>query len=132
MVLHRGALVTEIYFGECDPHSRHTMMSCNKSMIGTLAECLIDDGTLDDGALVVDVLPELSGSACADATVRQVMDMVVGIAFTEDYLDQSSDVWPFLRLLRAEHFRPRLDLASRRGCRSREPCFRPNLATSRC
>jgi CubicO group peptidase (beta-lactamase class C family) len=97
VVLHRGALVTEIYFGECDPHSRHTMMSCNKSMIGTLAECLIDDGTLDDGALVVDVLPELSGSACADATVRQVMDMVVGIAFTEDYLDQSSDVWPFLR-----------------------------------
>ena len=97
VVLHRGELVDERYFGACDPHSRHTMMSCNKSMIGTLAECLISEGILDDTDLVIDLVPELIGSAWTDATIRQVLDMVIGMAFHEDYLDPASDVWRFLR-----------------------------------
>ncbi|MGH1490250.1 MAG: serine hydrolase domain-containing protein [Acidimicrobiales bacterium] len=97
LVLHHGRVVYERYFGACGPHVRHTMMSCNKSMIGTLAECLISDGLLDDAGLVPDIIPELGGSAWGDATVRHVLNMVIGMEFSEDYLDRSSDVWRFLR-----------------------------------
>lgn len=96
-VLHKGRLVYERYFGFCGPHLRHTMMSCNKSMVGTLAECLIHDGVLDDTALVPTIIPELANAAWTDATVRQVLDMVIAMEFHEDYMDQTSDVWRFLR-----------------------------------
>lgn len=96
-ILHRGELVNETYLGAADPHKRHTMMSCNKSMVGTIAECLIDDGRLDDEALVPTIVPELADSAWGDATVRQVLDMVIGMRFHEDYLDPKSDVWRFMR-----------------------------------
>ena len=42
------------------------------------------------------ILPELADTAWADATVRQTLDMVIGMRFHEDYLDPSSDVWKFL------------------------------------
>ncbi len=96
-VLHRGRLVFEEYFGVTGPHDRHLLMSCNKSMVGTVAECLIHEGVLDDTALVPTVLPELADSAWAEATIRQVMDMTVAMRFHEDYLDPGSDVWTFLR-----------------------------------
>lgn len=96
-VVHRGRLVHEAYFGRCGPHTRHTVMSCNKSMVGTLAECLIDEGTLDDRAVVPTILPELAGTAWDQATVRHVLDMVVDMEFHEDYMDPESDVYRFLR-----------------------------------
>jgi CubicO group peptidase (beta-lactamase class C family) len=96
-VLHQGRLVYEEYFGECGPHIRHTLMSCNKSMVGTIAECLIHDGRLDADGLVPTLVPELVGSAWGDATVRQVLDMAIGMEFHEDYLDPTSDVWRFMR-----------------------------------
>jgi len=96
-ILHRGHLVYEEYFGAAEPHKRHTMMSCNKSMVGTLAECLMVAGRLDAQVLVPTVIPELADSAWGDATVRQVLDMVIGMHFHEDYLDPASDVWTFMR-----------------------------------
>ena len=96
-VLHRGELVYEQYFGAAGPHVRHTLMSCNKSMVGLLAEGLIHDGLLDDAALVPTVVPELAATAWGDATVRQVLDMEIGLSFSEDYMDPTSDVWRFLR-----------------------------------
>lgn len=96
-ILHRGDLVYEEYFGAAGPHVRHTLMSCNKSMVGLIAECLIHEGALDDTALVPTVVPELAGTAWADATIRQVLDMEIGLEFSEDYMDPTSDVWRFLR-----------------------------------
>jgi CubicO group peptidase (beta-lactamase class C family) len=96
-ILHRGRLVYEEYFGACGPHVQHIMMSCNKSMVGTIAECLIEDGSLDDSALVPTIVPELTDSAWGDATVRQVLDMVVSMVFHEDYLIPDSDVWKIMR-----------------------------------
>ncbi len=96
-VLHRGELIYERYFDFGGPHKRHTMMSCNKSMVGTLTESLISDGSLDDSTLVVEILPKLQGSAWQTATVRLVMDMLIDMEFHEDYMDRSSDVWRFLR-----------------------------------
>lgn len=96
-VLHGGKLVYEEYFGASGPHVRHLLMSCNKSMVGTIAECLIHCGTLDPDAPVPTAVPELADSAWGNATVRQVLDMVIGMRFHEDYLDPTSDVWRFMR-----------------------------------
>ena len=96
-VLHDGRLVFEEYFGACGPHVHHSLMSCNKSMIGTVSEILIHDGTLDDTALVPTIVPELADSAWSDATVRDVLDMVVSMTYHEDYMVPDSDVWKVVR-----------------------------------
>jgi hypothetical protein len=96
-VLHKGHLVYEAYFGACGPHVHHTMMSCNKSMVGTVAEVLIHEGRLEDTALVPTLVPELAASAWGDATVRDVLDMVVSMVFHEDYMVPDSDVWKVVR-----------------------------------
>lgn len=97
LVLHRGNVVFEEYGAENGPHVRHLIMSCNKSLVGTIAESLIDEGVIDEDALVPTILPELGSSAWADATVRDVLDMRVGIEYVEDYTDPASDVWRFLQ-----------------------------------
>jgi CubicO group peptidase (beta-lactamase class C family) len=96
-VLHRGELVHETYLGYCGPHTIHLMMSCAKSFAGVLAEMLIDEGVLDEHALIPQYLPELHGTAWEDASLRQVMDMLVGMEFHEDYTDPGSEVWRYLR-----------------------------------
>ncbi len=97
LVLHRGEAVYETYLAESAPHLRHLIMSCSKSMVGLIAESLIRDGVIDPLAPVPTILPELAASAWGDATVRDVMDMRVGLDYDEDYTDPDSDVWRFIR-----------------------------------
>jgi CubicO group peptidase (beta-lactamase class C family) len=97
VVLHRGRLVHEEYRAHGDPRKPHIIMSAAKSVIGTLAMLLDHEGLLDRDAPVTDLVPELAGSAWDDATVRQVMDMLVGMEFHEDYLDGDSEVFRYLR-----------------------------------
>jgi len=96
-ILKRGELVSETYLGYCGPHKAHLIMSCGKSFAGLLAEMLIDEGVLDEKALIPEYLPEMVNTAWKDATLRQVMDMLVGMEFNEDYLEASSDIWRYLR-----------------------------------
>ena len=96
-VLHRGKLIYERYFGALKPHKPHIAMSVTKSFTGTLAGILIADGSIDPEAPVTDYVPELRTSAFGDATVREVMDMTTGLAYTEVYTDRNSDVWGLRR-----------------------------------
>lgn len=93
LVLHRGRIVYERYFGVLEPDGLHGAMSITKSFVGTLAAMLVADGELDPGLRVADYVPELAASAFGDATVRQVMDMTTGIRFREDYADPSAEIW---------------------------------------
>lgn len=97
VVLHGGRVVHEEYRGHGHPHRPHVIMSATKSVVGTLALLLEHDGVLDRDAPVTDVLPELSGTAWDDATVRHVLDMVVSMQFDEDYLRPDSEVYRCLR-----------------------------------
>lgn len=97
LVLHRGKVVFEQYLGACGPHVRHIIQSANKSLVGILAESLIHEGKLDANALVPTIIPELANSAYGDATVQQVLDMLVSMDFHEDYLDPASEIWRFHR-----------------------------------
>jgi CubicO group peptidase (beta-lactamase class C family) len=97
VVLHRGQIVYERYFGVMQPHSQHMAMSVTKSMFGTLGAMLVAEGKLDESALVSKYIPELAGTAYGDATVRQVLDMTIGVKYSENYADPQAEVWQHAR-----------------------------------
>lgn len=93
VVLHKGRVVYERYFGVLTPQGQHAGMSITKTFTGTLAATLVAEGTLDPERKVVEYVPELGKSAFGSATVRQLMDMTTGIRFSENYADPKAEVW---------------------------------------
>lgn len=93
LVLHRGRVVYERYFGVLKDDGQHGAMSVTKSVVGTLGAMLVAEGTLDANKQVADYVPELTTSAFGNATVRQVLDMTTGLKFSEDYADPKAEVW---------------------------------------
>lgn len=104
LVLHRGSVVYERYFGGLDAHTQHLAFSVTKSFVATVAGILAAEGVLDDSATVASYLPELKQSGFADATVAQLLDMTTGLKYSEDYVDDQAGIWD---LARAGQFRPR-------------------------
>jgi hypothetical protein len=95
VILHSGQIVYERYFGALDEAGVHAAMSVTKSMSGLLAEVLVTEGRLDPASVVGDIIPELADSGFGDATVRQVMDMTTGLAFSENYADPEAEIWSY-------------------------------------
>jgi hypothetical protein len=93
LILHRGLVVYERYFGCLEADGKHAAMSMTKSVTGLLAEIMIAEGEMDENALVADIVPEIGDSAFATATVRQVMDMTTGVRYSEDYSNPHADIW---------------------------------------
>lgn len=93
LIIHKGQVVYERYFGCLEEDGKHAIMSMTKSFTGLLAEIMVVEGTLDDTRLVRDYVPEIGDSAFATATVRQVMDMTTGVKYSEDYSDPNADIW---------------------------------------
>ena len=92
LVMHKGTIVYERYFGVTRRDTPHIAFSVTKSFVGTLAEMLVAEGRLDPDAPMADLIPELSGSGFADATLRQVMDMTTALDFSEEYTDPNSGI----------------------------------------
>ncbi|MBO1076521.1 serine hydrolase (plasmid) [Roseomonas marmotae] len=95
LILHKGRVVYERYFGCLGDDGEHAAMSMTKSLTGLLAEILIVEGALNESALVSEIIPEIRNSAFATATVRQVMDMTTGLRYSEDYSDPNADIWAY-------------------------------------
>ena len=93
LIIHKGTIVYERYFGCLTEDGKHAAMSMTKSVTGLLAEILVVEKVLDDARLVRDIIPEIGDSAFATATVRQVMDMTTGVQYSEDYSDPNADIW---------------------------------------
>jgi CubicO group peptidase (beta-lactamase class C family) len=93
LVMKDGKIVTERYFNGMKPEDRHLLMSVSKSVLGVLAGIIIEEGRLDPNALVTFYIPELKGSAYEGATVRNLLDMSVGMEFDEDYSSKTSDLY---------------------------------------
>lgn len=92
LVLHRGVLIYERYANGMTPATPHMVFSITKSVVGIVAEWLIDSGALDPAAAVESFLPELAQSGFAGASVRQILDMTDGAAFDEDYANPHAEV----------------------------------------
>jgi CubicO group peptidase (beta-lactamase class C family) len=92
IVLRRGRIAAEWYGRGMSATTLHIVFSVSKSICGALGGILADRGLLDVDAPVTDAVPELGDSVYADCRVRHLLDMAVGIAFTEDYDDPNGDV----------------------------------------
>ena len=93
LIIHKGKVVYQRYFGCLEETGKHAAMSMTKSMTGLLAEILVAEGQLDENAQVASIVPELATSAFGSATVRQVMDMTTALDYSEDYADPEADIW---------------------------------------
>jgi len=92
MVVHEGELVAEQYAGAMEPDTLHLLMSVSKSIVGILVGALTGQGVLNVDEQLTAYVPELEHSGYRGATVRQLLDMRSGIAFSEDYLDPDAEV----------------------------------------
>jgi CubicO group peptidase (beta-lactamase class C family) len=104
VVLHRGRRIYERYFGALQPQLPHACFSITKSYAATLAATLIQERALDENKTVSHYLPEMAGTAYQDATLRQVLDMQIGVAYSELYSDPRAHIWDYAR---AGGLRPR-------------------------
>jgi CubicO group peptidase (beta-lactamase class C family) len=97
IVLHRGRRIYERYFGALQPQGTHACFSITKSYAATLAATLIYEGMLDAQQRVSHYLPEMAQTAYADATLREVLDMQIGVDYSELYADPQADIWKYSR-----------------------------------
>lgn len=97
VVLHKGRIVYERYFGALAPHGQHAGHSVTKSFFGTIGAMLVAEGKLDPNAKVEQYIPELKDSGFGSATVRQVLDMTTSIKYSENYADPKAEVWDHVR-----------------------------------
>lgn len=103
LILHRGRVVYERYFGALTPHTQHIAFSVTKSFVATIAAMLVAEGVLDEHATLPTYVPALASGGFRDVTIRQLLDMLTGIDYVEDYTDEKSAIWS---LTRAGGFRP--------------------------
>ncbi len=92
IVTHRGVVISERYPHGMPADTAHLLMSVSKSLVGLVTGVLVGDGTVSTTEQVTTYVPELAESGYAGATVRHLLDMRSGIAFSEDYLDPDAEV----------------------------------------
>jgi CubicO group peptidase (beta-lactamase class C family) len=97
IVMHRGVRLYERYFGALQPHRPHSCFSITKSYAATLAATLIHERALDEDKTVAYYLPEMAATAYEEATLRQVLDMQIGVDYSEDYADPRAHIWEYAR-----------------------------------
>ncbi len=91
-IAHRGSLVAEQYCAGLEPHTRHLLFSVSKSLVGAVVGALHGAGAIEFDALVTTYVPALAECGYAGATVRHLLDMRSGIAFSDDYGDPAAEI----------------------------------------
>ncbi|GAB58921.1 serine hydrolase domain-containing protein [Rheinheimera nanhaiensis] len=92
LIIHNGQVQFESYQLGNDQHTRWMSMSVVKSVTATLVGAAIQDGlinSIDDA--IVNYLPRFKGTAYADVSVKQLLQMSSGVAWNETYTDPASD-----------------------------------------
>ena len=108
LVMKQGVVVYERHFGATTPATQHILFSVTKSFVGTIAEMMIDEGKLRPDAKSATYVPELEGSGLGDATLRELLDMRTGLAFSEDYVPGQTGLTDVQRMSIATGWVPRL------------------------
>jgi len=91
-VAHRGSMVTEEYLDGLGAQTRHLVFSVSKSLVAAVVGALHGAGAIDLEAPLTAYVPELANCGYAGATVRHLLDMRSGIAFSEDYADPAAGI----------------------------------------
>jgi CubicO group peptidase (beta-lactamase class C family) len=81
VVMRGGKIVYEFYDNGTARETPHILMSVSKSVLGLIVGILVERGELELDALVTRWIPEVGKTAYAGATLRDLIDMRVGILF---------------------------------------------------
>ncbi len=93
VVVHGERIVYERFLNGMDSHQPHQMMSVTKSFAGLLGLMAVEAGLASERDDVTDYVPELAdGTAWADASFGEVLDMTNSMDFTEIYDDPDSGI----------------------------------------
>ncbi len=87
IVLKNGEIVYEKYFGDFTEHNHHLWASSTKSLVGLCVGILESQGLIDSSERIETYAPTLKGSGFEGLTVRQVLNMVSALEYSEDYAD---------------------------------------------
>ena len=85
VIAQNSSILFEKYNNGMSEKSPHILFSVSKSILGLIVGALIGNKTLNEYDLIIKFVPELKMTAYADATVRDLLDMRVGVKFDEDY-----------------------------------------------
>lgn len=92
VVLRDDRVLYERYAADFGPAQPHSIMSISKTTMNLIIGRLVAQGRIDPSATVATYLPWI-GPGYAGAAVRQVLNMDVANAYTEDYADPASMVF---------------------------------------
>ncbi|WP_152346931.1 serine hydrolase domain-containing protein [Brevibacterium sp. CFH 10365] len=104
LVTRNGVALAEEYAWPMKPARQHMLFSVSKSIVATVIGALADAGLLRPTDLVTTHVPALAKSGYAGATIRDLLDMRSGIKFSEEYLEDGSEI---RALFEAVDFAPR-------------------------
>ena len=85
VIAQNSSILFEKYNNGMSEKSPHILFSVSKSILGLIVGALIGNKTLNEYDLIIKFVPELKMTAYSDATVRDLLDMRVGVKFDEDY-----------------------------------------------
>ncbi|OBA76951.1 hydrolase [Mycobacterium sp. 1554424.7] len=105
-VAYRASLVAEEYLGGMRAETRHLLFSVSKSLVAAVVGALHEAGAIELDAPVTTFVPALANCGYEGATVRHLLDMRSGIAFSENYGDPGAEIH---RLDQAMGWAPRSD-----------------------
>jgi len=93
MIIKNGKVLLERYEAGNNKDTLWTSYSISKSVTSMLLGAAIKDGYIESvDEKISDYLPRLKGTAYAQATIKNVLQMSSGTAWNEDYADPKSDV----------------------------------------
>ena len=85
MVVQNGAVLFERYYENFRAHDHHIWFSMTKSLISTAFGIAQAEFNIDETKTPADFLPELADSVFANVSVRDVLNMVTALNYTEEY-----------------------------------------------
>ena len=88
----RGSTMAEEYLDGRGPQTRHLLFSVSKSMVAAVVGALHGASEIDLDAPVTAFVPALANCGYAGATVRHLLDMRSGIAFSENYDEPTAEI----------------------------------------
>jgi CubicO group peptidase (beta-lactamase class C family) len=91
-IAYRGSIVAEEYVDGLGAETRHLLFSVSKSLVAIVVGVLHGAGAIELDAPVTAFVPDLATCGYAGATVRHLLDMRSGIAFSENYGDSAAEI----------------------------------------
>ena len=93
LVIHNGAIIHEEYFHGMREDTPHHLWSASKSISAGVVANLMAQGKLNENDPITEYIPELEETGYKGATLRDLLDMVSGVAFDYESAGDANS-WP--------------------------------------